>query len=303
MKKITVVVPVYNEAKSIPVFWHRLQAVIATLKHYEWSVLFVNDGSKDDSRKIIIGLGAEIIDFSRNFGKEAALTAGLLDASNSDAVLTIDADLQHPPEVISEMVKIWEGGANIVIGVRRENMANGFIRRWASRLFAYVMRRISTTEFIRGSTDFRLFDSMVVKEFSKFNERVRIFRGLIDWMGFERCYIYFDAPIRAHGVSNYSNLQLFRMALNGLTTYSLWPLRIVGIMGFFITSISFILLIIMLFNYIISDNVIYTALSIFVVANTFLIGLVLMLLGLISIYIGNIQTEVLGRPLFIKKLK
>jgi dolichol-phosphate mannosyltransferase len=242
-----------------------------------------------------------IIDFTRNFGKEAALAAGVLASADSDAVITIDADLQHPPALISVMLEKWEAGAEVVIAIREENLGHTWFRRRASKLFSLIMSKISQTDFIRGSTDFRLYDQQVVKQFSMFKERIRIFRALIDWMGFRKDYIYFCAPERVHGNSVYSKSKLFKLALDGITTFSLWPLKIVGIIGILITLISFCLLIVMVFNYFISSVIIYTPLAIFVVANTFLIGLVLTLIGLVALYVGNIQTEVLARPLYIAR--
>lgn len=304
MKTIAIVVPVYSEAKSLPLFWQKILSVTQLINGYSWNFIFVNDGSKDDSFKVLshiakLDLRVKIIDFTRNFGKEAALAAGVLAADDADAAITIDSDLQHPPELIVDMIKKWETGSEVVIAIRQENGGHSYFRRQASKIFSLIMRKISQTEFVRGSTDFRLYDQKVIKQFSKFRERIRIFRALIDWMGYFKSYVYFNASERVYGESTYSKLQLIKLALDSITTFSLWPLKIIGIIGIVITSISFILLIIMVYNYLIANQVIYTPLAIFVVANTFLIGLVLMLIGLVAIYIGNIQTEVLGRPLFI----
>lgn len=304
MKTIAIVVPVYSEAESLPIFWQKLHSVTESISCYSWSFIFINDGSKDDSFNILRNLSAldfrvSIVNFTRNFGKEAALAAGVLEAQKSNAVITIDADLQHPPELIIDLIKQWEAGSQVVVAIRQENYCQSYFRRKFSKLFSFIMSRISQTEFISGSTDFRLYDYKVVKQFSKFNERVRIFRALIDWMGYTKSYIYFDAPERFYGKSAYSKTKLFKLALDSITTFSLWPLKIIGLLGLFITTVSFGLLLAMVANYLLAEQVIYTPLAIFVVANTFLIGLVLMLIGLVAIYIGNIQTEVLGRPSYI----
>lgn len=303
-KHVSIVTPVYSEADSLPLYWEELLTATNQLTNYNWIFIFVNDGSIDNSFYVLNKLcnqdeRVEVIDFTRNFGKEAALAAGVLASSNSDAVITIDADLQHPPNLISIMLEKWESGAEVVIAIRDENLGHSWFRRQASKLFSLIMSKISQTDFVRGSTDFRLYDSQVVKQFSMFRERIRIFRALIDWMGFKKDYIYFCAPERVRGKSVYSKSKLIKLALDGITTFSLWPLKIVGIIGIFITLISFCLLIVMVFNYFISNVIVYTPLAIFVVANTFLIGLVLTLIGLVAIYIGNIQTEVLARPLYI----
>lgn len=305
-KYVSIVTPVYSEADSLPLYWEQLLAVAQRLLCYDWRFIFVNDGSADNSIDVLNNLSSQdnrvyIIDFTRNFGKEAALAAGVLASADSDAVITIDADLQHPPALISAMLEKWEAGAEVVIAIREENLGHTWFRRQSSKLFSLIMSKISQTDFMRGSTDFRLYDQQVVKQFSMFKERIRIFRALIDWMGFKKDYIYFCAPERVHGNSVYSKSKLFKLALDGITTFSLWPLKIVGIIGIVITLISFCLLIVMVFNYFISSVIIYTPLAIFVVANTFLIGLVLTLIGLVALYVGNIQTEVLARPLYIAR--
>jgi glycosyltransferase involved in cell wall biosynthesis len=304
MKKITIVIPVFCEEQSLPFFWNNLLSVVNDLISFEFTFIFVNDGSEDSTFEILLNFSrmdsrVKIIDFSRNFGKEVALVAGAVNAKDFDALITIDCDMQHPPVLILEMLQRWESGAEIVVALRTENLGHSTFRKYASNKFNFIMNKISHTEFKKGSTDFRLYDKKIINEFVKFRERIRTFRSLIDWMGFTKDYIYFSAPDRLYGISNYSKIKLLKLALDGFTTFTLLPLKIIGLLGLIIMSTSLCLLTFMLYGYFFSDVPMYTPLAIFVVINTFLVGLILIVLGLLALYIGNIQTEVLGRPLYI----
>ena len=304
MKKIVIVIPVYCEEESLPFFWNNLLSVVSNLRIFEFTFIFVNDGSEDSTFKILLNFSrmdsrVKIIDFSRNFGKEVALVAGAVTAKDFDALITIDSDMQHPPELMVKMLQRWESGAEIVVALRTENHGHSTFRKYASNKFNFIMNKISQTEFKKGSTDFRLYDKKIINEFVKFKEQIRTFRSLIDWMGFTKDYIYFSAPDRSYGNSTYSTIKLLKLALDGFTTFTLLPLKIIGLVGLIIMSTSFFLLTFMFYSYFFSGIPLYTPLAIFVVINTFLVGLVLIVLGLLALYIGNIQTEVLGRPLYI----
>jgi dolichol-phosphate mannosyltransferase len=304
MKKITIVIPVFCEVESLPFFWNNLLSVVNDLISFEFTFIFVNDGSEDSTFEILLNFSrmdsrVKIIDFSRNFGKEVALVAGAVNARDFDALITIDCDMQHPPVLILEMLYRWESGAEIVVALRTENIGHSTFRKYASNKFNFVMNKISQTEFKKGSTDFRLYDKKIINEFVKFKERIRTFRSLIDWMGFTKDYIYFSAPDRSYGISTYSKIKLLKLALDSFTTFTLLPLKIIGLVGLIIMSTSLCFLTFMLYGYFFSDVPMYTPLAIFVVINTFLVGLILIVLGLLALYIGNIQTEVLGRPLYI----
>lgn len=309
-KTISIIIPVFNEEKNIPLIAQELASVFADLPRYTYEVIFVNDGSSDQSLAAIDALRAQdprvkVIDFSRNFGKEAATSAGL-HASTGDAVMIIDADLQHPPELIPQFIAKWEAGAEIVIGVRLKNRREGLIKRYGSKLFTAIMSAMSDTELIPGATDFRLVDRMVVDEFNKLTERNRMTRGLFEWLGFKREFIYFHANGRANGKASYSVSKLLNLALHSFVSHSLFPLKVAGRLGIFITLSSGILgLVVFWERYILNDvyswNISGTAqLTIIIV---FLMGLVLSCLGLIALYIGNIHHEVSGRPLYVVRNK
>lgn len=303
-KKISIVIPVYNEAENIFNLHSRLENVIASLPQFEWEYIFVNDGSSDRSLETLKNLASKdhkvkALDFSRNFGKEIALTAGAHEAQDSDALICIDADLQHPPELIPTLVAKWEDGAEVVVTIRTEIEKQSLLRRVGSHLYYWLMRKMSGVDIKAKTTDFRIYDKKVVQAFIKTTERERMFRGIMDWMGFRRAYVEFKADARAEGQAAYSYAKLCRLAVNSLTAFSLWPLRVAGYLGVLISTISGGLFIWMLANYLVLKVWIYTPLAMVVVINTFLIGIVLIALGLVALYVGIIHTEVINRPLYI----
>lgn len=302
--KIAIIVPVYREASNLPQLYKRLEEVTETLPRYRWEYIFVNDGSPDNSLDILRQLAAidervKVLDLSRNFGKEIALTAGVHEAESADAVICIDADLQHPPELIPTLVGKWVEGHEVVATIRTSIDRQPLFRRVGSHVFYWLMGKISGLPIKSQTTDYRLYDKKVVAAFKHATERERMFRGIMDWMGFRRVYIEFQADARTEGEAGYSYSKLVGLAVNSITSFSLWPLRLTGYLGLLITMISSLLLVWMLVNFLIKSQFQYTALAIVVVANTFLIGIVLMAIGLVALYIGNIHTEVINRPLYI----
>ena len=234
-KLISIVVPVYNEEKNLISFFESLSE---TLKPYNHEIVFINDGSTDKSGQILEGLtdspGVKYLEFSRNFGKEIALSCGIHNAKG-EAIILIDADRQHPIELIPSFVEKWQNGADIVIGIRKKNSHEGIVKKTGSYFFYKIMDLISETKLISGETDFRLISRNVADEFCRFTERGRITRGLIDWLGFKRDYIYFKARQRESGRPGYSFLKLVRLGLSGFVSHSLFPLKLAGYLGVFIT--------------------------------------------------------------------
>lgn len=307
-KKISIVIPVYNEAGNILNLHSRLENVAGSLQQFEWEYIFINDGSPDHSfevlkRLVSIDKKVKVLDFSRNFGKEIALTAGAHEAAHSDALICIDADLQHPPELIPTLITKWEEGAEVVVTIRTEIEKQPLLRRAGSYLYYWFMQQISGIQMKAKTTDFRLYDKKVVQAFIKATERERMFRGIMDWMGFHRSYVDFKADARAEGEAGYSYRKLWSLAVNSLTSFSLWPLKLAGYLGILISGISGCLFVWMLANYLVLKIWIYTPLAMVVVINTFLIGIVLMAIGLVALYVGIIHTEVINRPLYIIREK
>ncbi|HSH55624.1 MAG TPA: glycosyltransferase family 2 protein [Candidatus Limnocylindrales bacterium] len=302
---ISVVTPVYNETKNIPIFFKQLNEIADSLEH-KLELIFVDDGSSDDSVAIIEGLKPKkvvvrLIELSRNFGKEVATTAGI-EAAKGDAVIIIDSDLQHPIECIPEFIAKWKEGYEVVIGVRATHEHYNALKKYGSKTFYKIMNRISETKIVPHSTDYRLIDRKVVEAFKGFTERQRLTRGLIDWLGFKRGYVYFKTGKRIHGKPSYSTHKLIKLALNSFTAHSLFPLRLAGYIG-----LAFILIfgVLGLFTYIevflmgdpMGLNISGTALLAMLLL--FAIGIVLCSLGLIALYIANIHGEVINRPLYV----
>lgn len=284
--------------------YERLEANTSILSSYGWIYVFVNDGSSDNSMDVLRQMArldpkVKVVDLSRNFGKEIALTAGVHESRGCDAVICMDADLQHPPELISTLVAEWRKGAEIVATVRASIEKQPLMRRLGSHAYYWLMSKISGLGMISQTTDFRLYDKKVVEAFCLATERERMFRGIMDWLGFHKVYVEFHAESRAEGEAGYSYSKLWQLAINSITSFSLWPLRLTGYLGLLITSISGLLLAWMLVNFLFQNKENFTPLAIVVVINTFLIGIVLVAIGLVALYIGTIHTEVVNRPLYL----
>ncbi len=311
MKSISIIIPVYNEEKNIPLIYYELRAVFNGYREkYLFDILFINDGSKDASlqeiEKIIEGdERVRFIDFSRNFGKEVATTAGLNNCK-SNACIMIDSDLQHPVEMIPQFIEKWEGGAEVVVGIRKKNKSDSLMKKLGSMIFYQVINKISDVEIVPNATDFRLLDEKVVAEFNRFTEINRMTRALIDWLGFKREYIYFEAKDRVNGDASYSFWKLFALAMNSFVSLSLIPLQLAGFLGIFITLFAgvsgFYILLGKYFLHLplastFSDS---ENLAILIL---FLVGIILTSIGLISLYVANVHTEVIKRPMYVVRKK
>jgi dolichol-phosphate mannosyltransferase len=302
LKKIAIIVPAYNESKNIIPFYKAVCNITDELINYQWNLLFVNDGSTDDTWIKIKELAEKDhnvrgINFSRNFGKEIALTAGAEAIEDTEAVILMDADLQHPPSLIPKLIQQWESGYQIV-ATQRTAIEYSWLRELGSRAFYYLMRLMSDINLEAKTTDYRLLDKKVLNVLKTFEEKTRFFRGLIDWMGFKKTYVNFSAPERNEGDSTFKLRDLSKLAINSLTSFSLMPLRLTGYLGIFVLMSTSLLMIYMIFTQLFM-NQLYTALAYFVVFNTFLFGVVLAAIGMLALYIGHIHTEVVRRPLYI----
>ncbi len=310
-KLISVVIPIYNEEKGIKKFLdERLFTSLEKIKDYNFEYVFVDDGSKDKTLKILQEYAAEnknikVVSLVRNFGKEIALSAGLR-YTEGDAVLTIDSDGQQPPEKVEDFIKAWEDGADIVIGVRDHYTKHGLVPKLGSKLFYCLLRLMGNKTTVPGSTDFRLLDSVVVDEFNEMTEHNRITRGLIDWMGYERTEIYYTYGARMAGNPSYNFKKLWNLAIDSFVSMSTTPLVIFGYIGIFITIGSFLLGAFCIINqYILGDPLgLYwngaVQMAIFI---TFLVGLVLISQAITALYISHIHAETQNRPLFIVNKK
>jgi len=304
---LSFVVPVYNEAEGIKLF-HDSLLLPAVKKSCgdEYEIIYVNDGSRDDSLKIIQNIAAKnkrvrVVGLSRNFGKEIAVTAGI-SVAGGDATMILDADGQHPPERIGDFIAAWKKGAKVVVGVRETNQKEGIVKKLGSKIFYKMFNNLSGTTIVPRSTDYRLIDKIVREEFLKCSERQRITRGIIDWLGFKREYIYFDSPARLAGEASYSFRGLFKLAVNSFVSLTLKPLRMLAWIGVFITLISLVAgIAIFIEQFIMGDplQLQFTGSALLGIFITFLVGLILISEGLLAVYLSHIYEQAQGRPMFI----
>lgn len=304
MKLISIVIPVYNESAGIKRFLDGELLPELEKLNTKSEVILVNDGSEDQTlekikeTELIQKLPTRIISFSRNFGKEIALSAGLKYAKG-DAAMMIDADGQHPVEAIPEMIKKWEEGYDIVTAVRGTNTTK---HRLGSKIYYFLTRLFGNKNVTVGALDFRLLDKAVIIEFNKFTEHNRLTRGLIDWLGFKEATVKVKTKNRLDGKPTYSFKKLASLAVDAMVSASRTPLVIFGYIGLFITIFSVIFgLFILIEQYILGDPMGLdwagaVAMSVFV---SFLVGLVLISQSITALYISQIHTEAKNRPLYI----
>ena len=304
--KISFVIPVYNEEKGFSQFYEKMLLPELKKLNYDYELILVNDGSTDKSLQIIQKISeknnhVKVLCFSRNFGKEVALTAGIREAAG-DAILTMDADGQQPPKLIHEFIKKWEEGGEIIIGVRGRYEKHGLIAKIGSKMFYKILGMMGVKDTVPGSTDFRIIDRCVADEYNRLTEHGRITRGLMDWMGFKKVYIDYIYGNRLAGKPSYNFKKLFQLAIDSFVSLSSAPLIIFGWIGAFITVASLILgIFVIIEEFIMGDPMQLkwtgtTCLSIFI---TFLIGLVLISQSITALYISHIHAEAQGRPLYI----
>lgn len=306
-KLISIIVPVYNEAANLPLFYQQLTAIFSLLP-YRWEIVFVDDGSIDESTIILHRLAAtdariSVIEFTRNFGKEMATTAGLR-AAQGGACLMLDADLQHPVEHIPAFLKAWESGSQVVVGVREQNQGEGWVKRIGSSLFYAIMNIIGETPFTPRATDFRLLDRCVVDIFCQLTEKNRMTRSLIDWLGFQKTFIPFRAHERHAGKAGYTVPQLFRLAISTFVANSFVPLKIAGYLGIIIVCLSSVMgLFVFVEKFVLGDpwQLDFSGSALLAILNLFLSGIILVCLGLMALYVGNIYGEVVQRPMYVIK--
>lgn len=303
---LSLVIPAYNEAEGIEKFHNELLAPALHHLDYEYEVIYVNDGSRDDTLGKLSNLASDdkhirVVSLSRNFGKEVATTAGI-SVSSGDATIIMDSDGQHPPEMIGKFVEKWRGGAQVVVGIRSTNQKEGLVKKVGSKAFYRLFNSASDAKMIPRSTDFRLIDKSVRDEFLRFSERNRITRGLIDWLGFKRDYVEFHSPARLAGSASYSTRQLVRLAVNSFTSLSLRPLFFFGWMGALITFLSMTTgIFILLEQFLLGDpmRLNFTGPALLGIFISFLVGIVLMSQGMLAVYLSHIYGQTQGRPLFV----
>ena len=307
MKKISIVIPAHNEEGNVSLIRQRIADVFSKLEHYTYEIIFVNDGSRDNTQQKLEELAAKFdevkyIEFSRNFGHQPAVKAGM-DCSNGNAVISMDADLQHPPELIPEMIKRWEEGFDIVYTVRTYPKQISAFKRKTSDFYYKFLASISDVNLSEGGgSDFRLMDASVVDVFRNMNESDIFLRGLSNWMGFKQTGIHFLAGERASGESSYNLKKMMKFAFTGITAFSVKPLYLAAYLGFLFSAFA----IVGYGIYVIHSFWAKTEISgwaSLIMTVVFFGGIQLIILGIIGIYLGKIFKQVKERPNYIIRSK
>lgn len=305
IKKISLVVPFFNEQFNVSHFFERIDQILYLLnERYQFEIICINDGSRDNTLEALLECkknrdDIKIINFSRNFGKEAAITAGF-DFAAGDAVIPIDSDLQHPPETIIKMLEEWEVGFEVVLAKRVDRLTDRSAQKFTAKAFYEVSRVISQIDIPADVGDFRLMDRRVVDALKQMREKCRFMKGIFAWVGFKTTVIEYKVEARVHGKTNFNIWKLWNFALDGITSFSTWPLRVwtyIGTLISFSTLIYSIFLIIKTFVLGI-DMPGYASVM---VAILFLSGVQLIGIGVLGEYIGRIFIEVKNRPIYIIK--
>lgn len=301
--ELSVIVPFYNEAPSLPQLYASLKRVLDGLRT-SYEIIFVNDGSTDTGVAVVAKLtqgdaSSRTLSLSRNFGKEIATTAGIHKATGK-AIMMLDADGQHPVDRIPAFLERWRSGAKVVIGRRTSRQAS-VTRRASTKLFYGVFSRVMGVSIDPASSDFRLIDQQVQADFNKMTERSRMTKALIDWLGYDREYVAYQENLRFAGTVQQSFPKLFRLAVDSAISLSTSPLYLVAYIGAVVLPVSTLLGIAMAINYLLSDplHLHATGGAYVMVLMLFLIGILLVSQGIIGLYLSHIHKETQNRPLYI----
>lgn len=302
MKPIySIVVPAYNEELVIIESYNRLTKILKSINE-PYELIFVNDGSRDKTFDIILDLiktdnSVALINFSRNFGHQNAITAGM-DYARGDAIVVIDADLQDPPEAILEMIKLWKDGFQVVYGKRKSRQGETFFKKITAKYYYRILNKLTDVEIPVDTGDFRLIDRKVCDAMKSLGEKNRYVRGLVSWTGFKQTPFEYERDARFAGETKYPLKKMLAFALNGITSFSYKPLRLATTIGFCFSFISFLYLVIIIFQKLFTNSTISGWASTIGVI-LFSQGIVLMMLGLMGEYIGRIYEESKNRPIYL----
>ena len=300
LPRVSCIIPALNECANLKVILPALEAILDS-NSSEWEVIVIDDGSTDgtpdfmDERSTCPGF--RYLQLSRNFGKEAALSAGL-EAATGDVVICLDADLQHPPALIPQMLDKWKAGADAVYAVRANRDDESRTKRLGSSLLYFILGRGNKVKIPADAGDFRLMDRKVINALTQLPERTRFMKGLYAWVGFKTESIEYLPPERLHGETNFSFLRLVRFALDGITAFSTWPLQVLSLLGGAIAFLSFTYGTYLILEYMLVGNGV-SGWTTIVTAMLFFSGINLLGLGVIGAYIGRIFDEVKQRPLYL----
>ena len=302
MKKITIIIPAYNEEESLPFLYERLDKLMENMKNYDFEILFVNDGSKDKTISIIKELREKdkrisYVDFSRNFGKEIAMIAGL-DYATGDCVIFMDADLQDPPELIPELVKYWEEGYDDVYAKRRSRKGETWLKKFTSKMYYKVLQKTTRIEIQKDTGDFRLLDRRCVNALRKIRESERNTKSMFSWIGYKKKEVLYDRDPRVAGTTKWNYIKLIDLAIDGITSFTTSPLRL----STYIAIPTFLVLFVYFIYVIAKSCIIHEAIQAFhaiILLILLVSGVEIVLFGILGEYLGRIFKETKNRPLYL----
>lgn len=302
MKKISIIIPAYNEEESLPLLYDRINKLTQSMQNYEFEILFVNDGSKDKTLEIIKMLRrsdnrVSYVDFSRNFGKEIAMIAGV-DYATGDCAVFMDADLQDPPELIPELVKYWEEGYDDVYAKRKSRKGETWLKKFTSKMYYKILQHLTKVEIQKDTGDFRLLDRRCLNAMKKLRESQRNTKSMFSWIGYKKKEVLYDRDPRVAGATKWNYMKLVDLAIDGITSFTTSPLRL----STFIAIPTFILLFIYFIYVIVKSIVINEAIQAFqaiILLILFFSGVQILLFGIVGEYLGRIFNETKNRPLYL----
>lgn len=303
MKKISVVIPMYYEEEVVQECYSRTENILKRLERYDYEIIFVNDGSKDRTLEILEDISKQnykvkVISLSRNFGHQAAVTAGLRHTTG-DAIVIMDADMQDPPEIIEKMIRLWEQGNEVIYAKRRVRKGETPFKLFTAKMFYKILNGLSDVEIPKDTGDFRLADRKVVDVINSLPEHNKFLRGLFSWVGFKQIPLEYERKERFAGKTKYPFKKMLKLASDGIISFSTKPLKLLGILGFLSVVISIFIFIYALISYIFNLNQLTAGWTSLMVTVTFLGGMQLLSIWLISEYIGKIYDESKDRPEYI----
>ena len=303
MKKISIVIPMYYEEQVAEECYKRVTNVLKSIENYDYEIIFINDGSKDKTLDILEKLAqndgkVKVISFSRNFGHQAAVTAGLKYVSG-DAVIIMDADLQDPPELIPDMLKYWENGYDVIYGKRKKREGESVFKLLTAKVFYETLNKLSDVEIPKDTGDFRLVDKKVVDVINNLPEHNKFLRGLFSWVGFKQYAYEYERKERVAGKTKYPLKKMIKLAKDGIFSFSTKPLKIVGGLGIISVIISIVILVYAILSYAYNWNNLTAGWTSMMCTVTFLGGVILISLWMIGEYIGRIYEETKQRPQYI----
>ena len=306
-KKISLIIPMYYEEEVAEQCYNRVKTVLDGLDNYDYEIICINDGSKDKTLEILERLAKnddklKVISFSRNFGHQAAVTAGLRNVTG-DAIVIIDADLQDPPELIPDMLKLWEQGNEVIYGKRKTREGESHFKLFTAKMFYKILNSLSDVEIPKDTGDFRLVDRKVVDTINKLPEHNKFLRGLFSWVGYNQKEFDYERQERFAGKTKYPLKKMLKLAADGIISFSTKPLKILGMLGISCVIISVLLIMYALISYFFKLNQLSAGWTSIMIAVTFFAGVQLISIWILSEYIARIYDESRGRPEYIIKNK